>query len=237
MKEGMQATRFAILSILKRLPQGATVEALTKELGLASMTVRQHLTILERDGYVTYQQVRRSLGRPHHVYTITSAADEVFPKNYALLTERILSEVRNLQPVEIEGLSADAKVALIFERMADKLAAQKAPLLDGRPLHERIEVVTAMLNDEGAISEWEGYGERFEIRSFNCPYQKVAEGNPQLCDWHRQTIERLIGQPISLEHCLMNGERMDTYVVHVAPEADMIAYEAFSHPLADVEMS
>jgi predicted ArsR family transcriptional regulator len=171
----MQATRYAILSILKRLPDGATVEVLAKELKLATMTVRQHLTILGRDGYVTFRQVRRPLGRPNHVYMITGAADEVFPKNYALLTERILDAVRELQPMELEGLTGDGKVAHIFGRMADTLAAQKAPLLHGRPLHERIEVVTALLNEEGAISEWEGDGERYEIRSFNCPYQSGRE--------------------------------------------------------------
>jgi predicted ArsR family transcriptional regulator len=230
MKEGMQATRFAILSILKRLPDGATVEALAKELGLAPMTVRQHLTILERDGYVTFRQVRRSLGRPHHVYTVTSQADEVFPKNYALLTERVLAEIRDLEPAELDGLIGEAKVTLLFRKMAERIAAQQAPLLHALPLHERIEAVTTLLNEEGAISEWEGYGERFEIRSFNCPYQKVAENNPQLCDWHRQLLERLIGQPINLEHCLMNGENLDTYVVHLPPEE-------LAYPLADVEMS
>lgn len=227
----MQATRFAILGILKRASDGATIEALAKDLGLATMTVRQHLTILERDGYVTFRQVRRPLGRPRHVYTITSAADEVFPKNYALLTERILDAVRMLEANELTGLTNEAKVGLIFQKMADGLAAQHAPLLLARPLHERIEAVTALLNQEGAISEWEGYGERYEIRSFNCPYQRVAEANHQLCDWHRRLLERLIGQPIRLERCLMSGESMDTYVVQV-PSAQVLTY-----PLADVEMS
>jgi predicted ArsR family transcriptional regulator len=227
----MQATRFAILGILKRQPNGGTVESLAKALRLATMTVRQHLTILERDGYVTFRQVRRPLGRPHHVYTITAAAEEVFPKNYELLTQRILTELRHLEPEEIQGLAGDAKVSLLFQKMADRVAGAQALPLHTRPMQERIEAVTALLNDEGAISEWASDGEKFEIRSYNCPYQKVAENNYQLCVWHRQLLERLIGAPISLERCLMQGETMDTYVVRTT------VAEARTYPLADVEIS
>ncbi|MBI4299956.1 MAG: DeoR family transcriptional regulator, partial [Chloroflexi bacterium] len=46
----MQSTRGHIVELLKR-HGGATVDELSKVLGLASMTIRQHLAILERDSY------------------------------------------------------------------------------------------------------------------------------------------------------------------------------------------
>ncbi|TMG05113.1 MAG: DeoR family transcriptional regulator, partial [Chloroflexi bacterium] len=47
----MQSTKDNILAYLKR-SGGAGVEAVASEFGLARMTVRQHLSGLERDGVV-----------------------------------------------------------------------------------------------------------------------------------------------------------------------------------------
>ena len=65
----METTRQTILSILRRRRR-ATVDELTKELGLAPATVRRHLDILARDSHVEVSQVRRKTGRPHpwHVW-------------------------------------------------------------------------------------------------------------------------------------------------------------------------
>ncbi len=61
----MQDTRQQILEIMKRLGE-VTVQDLSTELGLTSVTVRHHLEILRSEGYISDPEIVRSSrpGRP-----------------------------------------------------------------------------------------------------------------------------------------------------------------------------
>ena len=78
------ATRRKILTTLKK-SDGLTADQLAGLLGITAMAVRKHLTALERDGLVESTAVRRAVGRPAHVYRLSSLADDFFPKQYDLV--------------------------------------------------------------------------------------------------------------------------------------------------------
>src|SRR5262245_24085541 len=66
----MQRTRRQILNILKHRGK-ATVDELASEILLSSVTVRAHLAILDREGLVTFEEVRGAVGRPYYAYSLT----------------------------------------------------------------------------------------------------------------------------------------------------------------------
>ena len=88
----MQTTKQQILVLLKRTGS-VTVEEAAGALAVASMTARQHLVGLERDGLVQSEKVRRSTGRPHFLYSLTPKGEEMFPRRYDLLAQILLDEV------------------------------------------------------------------------------------------------------------------------------------------------
>ncbi len=65
----MQTTRQQILEYLQRHGR-ATVKELGQVLRLTSTGIRQHLTVLERDGLVVAREERGRVGRPTLVYTL-----------------------------------------------------------------------------------------------------------------------------------------------------------------------
>ncbi|HEX2922718.1 MAG TPA: winged helix-turn-helix transcriptional regulator, partial [Chloroflexota bacterium] len=85
----MQRTRRQILDILKRRGR-ATLEELSKEVALSPVTVRVHLSVLQRDDLVSVEEVRGKVGRPYFVYSLTEDAEELFPKRYHALANRLL---------------------------------------------------------------------------------------------------------------------------------------------------
>jgi DeoR family suf operon transcriptional repressor len=91
----MQDTRQQILEILKRLGE-VTVQELSNELQLTSVTVRHHLEILRSEGYITEPEIRHSNrpGRPRYVYRLTSTAADLFPNNYSGLASALLDSIR-----------------------------------------------------------------------------------------------------------------------------------------------
>jgi predicted ArsR family transcriptional regulator len=204
---GMQSTKSEILALLKR-SGGSTVEVLASALGLARMTVRQHLATLERDELVTAREVRRPTGRPHFVYSLSDKGEEAFPKRYDRLADMIIDEVALLDSSEIEGLSPAEKKGLLFRKLARRVAAQYAPRLGGRCLEERVSKVAEILEAESGFAEWRKVGGGYEILDYNCVYRKVAENQEEVCAWHRELIRLLLGgKARAVEFQSVGGDR------------------------------
>ena len=72
-------TRQEILALLRRHGQ-MTAGELSDRLGIGAVGVRQHMALLERDGLVHTAAVRRGVGRPSHLYALTSQAESLFPQ-------------------------------------------------------------------------------------------------------------------------------------------------------------
>lgn len=87
----MQATRRQILEHLRKHGQ-ATVKDLGSVLGLTSTGIRQHLTVLERDGLVHAREERGHVGRPALVYSLSEAGESLYPKMYDELANAVLEE-------------------------------------------------------------------------------------------------------------------------------------------------
>ncbi len=111
----MPETRRRVLELLKtRGPQ--TADQLGGALGITSMGVRQHLVALERDGVIAHRAEQRGKGRPSHVYALTPAGDELFPRSYPQLVSGFIQATR--QALGEDGLEA------VFEARNATLAAQ-----------------------------------------------------------------------------------------------------------------
>ena len=86
-------TRDRVLLLLKtRGPQ--TAAELAGRLGVTAMAVRQHLAALESEALVSFEDERRSVGRPARVWRLSSAASARFPDSHADLTVDLLSVIR-----------------------------------------------------------------------------------------------------------------------------------------------
>ncbi|MEZ4516828.1 MAG: DeoR family transcriptional regulator [Chloroflexota bacterium] len=73
-----QSTREVILHTIKLSPQIA-VEALAEAADVSPVTVRHHLNALQADGLIEAESVRRKVGRPYYVYSISERGQELFP--------------------------------------------------------------------------------------------------------------------------------------------------------------
>ena len=210
----MRTTKNLILALLKRTG-GNTVSELTQALGLASMTVRQHLIALERDALIQAREVRNGNGRPHYLYSLTAKADETFPKRYDWLATSLLEEVAFLQPEEIAGLPPDARQQLLLRKLGARMANQYADQVNGRPLEELVVFVTEVLQEESGFAEWKKNDRGYEIRACNCPYSKVSEINHHLCEWHMQFLSELLDRPVKSDHRLSNGGNCCQFLVEL----------------------
>src|SRR5690606_16660125 len=136
MTSGMQTTKQQILVLLKRTGS-ATVEEAAGALAVASMTARQHLLNLERDGLVVSQRVRRANGRPHYLYSLTSKGEDMFPRRYDLLARVLLDEVGEIDAQALAEMTPAARRSFLIQRSADRLAERYRFDASGRDLEDR----------------------------------------------------------------------------------------------------
>src|SRR5260370_34275639 len=117
-----RSTRMEVLELLRRRGR-SSAEPIAGDLGVTPNAVRQHLTNLERGGFVVSHPVRSGRGRPSLLFSLTERADSVFPKRYGQLATMVLQEVQ-----EMGGPEALDEV---FSRVAARHATTIEPALDG----------------------------------------------------------------------------------------------------------
>jgi predicted ArsR family transcriptional regulator len=208
----MQPTRQQILEYLQRHGRG-TVKELGELLGLTSTGIRQHLTVLERDGLVEAHEERGRVGRPTLVYSLTGKADTLFPKTYDLLANVLLEEFRSDQGNE--------KLHKMLRRVAQRLASRYENRVRGKPLDERVKEVAAILEEQGCMTDVsQSENGDYLIDEFSCPFPKIAERDRSVCALHVEFVGILTGADTRLARSLMRGERACTYRVRPSSVRD-----------------
>ncbi len=176
-----------VLEFLRR-KQAASAEAISAELGITPNAVRQHLTNLERDGFVKSEPVRHKRGRPSLLFSLTERADAVFPKRYGQLATMVLQEVQ-----EMGGPEALDEV---FRRVALRHAESVRQDMEGLSFDEKLKRVVAWIGRAGTLAETET-PEGVKVTIHNCPFRNTALKFPQVCTITPHLISQLLGTAVS----------------------------------------
>ncbi len=200
----MQRTRRQILDILKRRGR-ATLEELSREVGLSPVTIRVHLSVLQRDDLVNVEEVRGRVGRPFFVYSLSQDAEELFPKRYHVLAGRLLRTMNEELPAET--------VRKLLLRIAEAWSEEHAGRMTGKSFGERIAELAEIRNEEGAIADWEKADGGYMLRQYNCPNLFVSRSHKQVCDIEQEYLARLLGASVVRSECISSGDRTCSYLI------------------------
>ena len=198
----MQTTRQQILDYIRR--QGrATVKDLDSFLKLTSTGVRQHLTVLEREGLVTAHEDRGRVGRPALVYKLTEKGDALYPKSYDQLANVLLEEVR-----ELAGAEA---LQTLLRRVATRFAEPYKERMEGKPLSERVREASQIIQERGCLAECSQDGDDWLISQYTCPFPNVAGQNSCVCSLDVEFVRQLVGADARLTTSLLRGDDACTF--------------------------
>jgi DeoR family suf operon transcriptional repressor len=168
----MPETRRHILTLLKQRGS-ARSEGIAAAIGVTVSGTRQHMTALERDGLIAHSDLRDGRGRPKFVYYLTPLADNLFPRNYADLTNELLEYVEQADPALLEQIF-DKRGARRLERARQRTA--------GLSFAERVRVLTELLDEDGYLAAFEAQPDgSYRIVEHNCAVMDVARKYGQAC--------------------------------------------------------
>src|SRR5450756_840324 len=179
-----RSTRMEVLELLRRRGR-SSAETIATDLGVTPNAVRQHLTNLERDGFVVSHPERSGRGRPALLFSLTERADSVFPKRYGQLATMVLQEV--------QAMDGPEALDEVFSRVAARHASAIEPSLDGLDFDEKLRRVVAWIGRAGTLAEQSESSEGVQVTIHNCPFRNTALRLPQVCTFTPHLISRLLG--------------------------------------------
>ncbi len=214
-------SRLEILGCLSRRPM--SVEELSREVSLKTITVRHHVNLLKRAGLVEeYGEERRKIGRPVVRYqTMQKPVSIQYPtRQYELLSEilvQVLLEVVGRDKIR----DAMKKVGRsLGERLAKEITEQKKVSRWNMETLKK-HVVDEHLSELGAIPEVVAHdSRRVQFRMHNCIFRELAVKYPDLiCEnLDEGLMETLLKGTVGKVHvdqvkCVAHGDRFCEYLI------------------------
>jgi DeoR family suf operon transcriptional repressor len=159
-----------------------------------------------RDGLVAYEERKGSPGRPKHMYHLQPAAEGLFPKYHAELTNELLSYVGDDDPELLER---------IFERRRDRRIAGARARLDGLSFGQQVSELARILDEDGYLAEAVAVDDgTFRIVEHNCAILGVAARYGQACSSELQFLRTVLsGADVERVSHMMAGQRHCAYAI------------------------
>jgi len=179
----MKSTRQRLLELLKNR-NNQTAAELSRALGVTQADARYHLSKMVNEGLIVVvgQQRAGRRGRPARRYALAEAA---LKDNFDLLSSALLT-------ITLADLSQEEQKSFLC-RVAAALVGETD--LQG-PLSQRLVRAIEKLNELGYVSRWEAHATAPRLILENCPFAKLLNQHPQLCQLDACMLEILLDEPV-----------------------------------------
>jgi len=199
MAEKIESRQQQILKLLLENKAGLSIEQIATPLNISRTAVRQHFIALERDGYIQTGVLNQTAGRPVRSFVLTEAGINSFPKQYAWLSELIITELKN-------EMGSEAFFRYLH-KLSSNLSQSLLSRFKGKSTDERIEELLKVMNELGFKAKNmsdSGSNER-TIEACNCIYHDLAQKHEDICEFDRSFMSSLLDKAIEHEECMAKG--------------------------------
>lgn len=188
-----------LLTLLLETKSGLTADDLAERLDVSRSAVHQHLTALERDGFVAKKTLAPKGGRPGFAWTLTEGGVHLFPKQYALLASLLVDALK-------QTLSS-AELVRVLRLLGTKLAAEHADRLRGKSRREQVAIVAEIMRELGyhARTAPDPGASLPLIDARNCVYHHLAAEHSEVCELDLALLSTLLGGKIEHVECMVRG--------------------------------
>lgn len=210
------STKQDILEYLVKHAQATAVE-LAAALDISPQAIRRHLKDLEAEDLIVYSSVQAGMGRPQHVYRLSSKGRDRLRReaadSYGEFAVSLLDTVA--QTVGHDQVSS------ILRKQWERKAQEYRDRLGNGSLHQRVETLVELRKAEGYMAEYHpidsnesGSGDRFILMEHNCAISNLAESFPSICGHELEMFAAVLPDcTVERTHWIINGEHRCGYLV------------------------
>ncbi|MBL8994408.1 MAG: transcriptional regulator [Spirochaetia bacterium] len=200
-------TRESILHYLKT-HGGTDSQTLAQELDLTPMAVRLHLYDLEKSDLVSFEEVRRTMGRPAKVWSLTADANRHFPDAHADLAADLLRDLSQSLGEREMGKFLDARK----KRLIESYKKEINPKLS---LEKQLGKLAEIRTREGYMAEvLPSKDGGYVFVENHCPICSAAKVCQGLCRIELEVFQKTLGgATIERSEHILGGKRRCAYRV------------------------
>ena len=181
------------------------METLAEAAEVSPVTVRHHLNALQADGLIQSTSIRRKVGRPYYVYSLSEEGHELFPKRYVRLAIRLLDELKSRLPADV--------LKEVFDSVVEGVLDEHRGEFEHLSFEERLDYLVDLLGDEGFLAAWEKNDDGYLVTEFSCPYISVGQSHTEICAIDKKLIVNVLQVPIQQNSCMLEGGECCQFVV------------------------
>lgn len=174
--------------------------------GLSPSTLRQHLALLERDGFVHRGVARGRAGRPPIVYATTPRAQPPATETYVTLLSSLLRAVTAQGPDQMKR-TVDA--------VAARLAAEHQDVARIPDAAARIRAALGVLFDSSEPGEVRRTDDGYEVSLYACRLAAIARDFREICDITRGLLASLVGADVVQRESILWGDPRCSFVLTI----------------------
>jgi len=180
-----RSTRGQIILLLREKQR--TVAELAEATGLTDNAIRAHLATLERDGLVHQSGERAGFRKPHFAYELTAEADQLFPKAYGPVLNRLLTVLK-------ERLGS-RKTESTLREVGRRVASSHVPARY-MSLKDRLNLAVEILGSLGGHAFVARENGTILIRGAGCPLAMATSDHPEVCEMLETLLAEITGVPV-----------------------------------------
>lgn len=187
-----------ILDYLLGKTHGATLGELSQFLEITKTAVKEHIIRLEGMGYIFFSDLKEGVGRPKRYYKLSPEGQEVFPKQYAWLSNQLLEFLSETM--------GKTKTENLMRQLADKIALSFKERFSNST-GNKIKILESIMNELGyrVVARQSDLRKTGIIEASNCVYHSVAREHPELCQFDIQFIKTSLNAEVELDSCIAKG--------------------------------
>ena len=217
MQTQQTSTKQDILQFLLKGGQGTALQ-LAESLDVSPQAIRRHLKDLEGEGLIQYRSVQAGMGRPQHIYELTSLGRDRFPNRYGDFAISFLDTL-----AETVGRE---QVISILRKQWQRKATDYRRLMGAGSLQERVTKLGELRRAEGYMAECypvesvdvgmggDVKGDRFVLMEHNCAISNVAETFPSVCGNELEMFAAVLPDcTVERTHWIIDGEQRCGYSI------------------------
>ncbi|MEM7799069.1 MAG: DeoR family transcriptional regulator [Chloroflexota bacterium] len=202
-------TRDTILHAIKER-HTATIDDLAVAADVSPVTVRHHLNTLLANGKIVAETVRRSVGRPHYVYSLSEEGEELFSQKYFRLNVLLLDEMKDRFDSEV--------ISDIFSSVAKRVVEEHRPAYESLPFEERLDYLVKILKSEGFLAKWEKVDGSYVLREYGCPYISIGQVHDEVCAFDKDLILSVLNTEFEQHSCMLRGDSCCNFTIPAPTE-------------------
>jgi predicted ArsR family transcriptional regulator len=189
----------SLLQSLLHNKNGLTVDEISTKLSISRNAVNQHLSSLERNGFIESGSMISTGGRPSKMYSLSSKGQELFPRHYDLFSNLLISWVKQkLSDNDFNSCLEDLGLLVANEF--------KSRIQKHSTFANKLNEVTLIMNELGYDAKvGEETPTQSEITASNCVFHKLAEDCNDICKIDLTLLSTLLDSKIDHQECMVKN--------------------------------